>query len=476
MTTRPDDGTDADAANVSAALAAVVSGLGELAEVASWRCSDAELQAALAGLEELSRRAEGQRLRLVAEAGSRGLPERAGYGRLAHWMRAVCPTISPRAAAGHARRAERLFTSAVAAELAPTRAAVLAGALTADQTDVVINTVEALTPPTCPAETIDAQTLDEAQGFLLEQAAVFDAPRLRRLAGSLRDRLDPDAEDRLAKDEAARDRARCLTISTQTSGMVYLNGLLTPECGAALTTAIDAWSAPRPAVDGTPDPRTGAQRRHDALHQLASTAITTPGRLPTSHGSPYRIIVRVPLETLTAALQPDHPDATAPAAVGAQPATLPDGTPLSTATLATLACNAEIVPVLTDPDGNPLDVGDTQYAFPAKQRTAIIDRDQHCSYPHCQAPPSWCDVHHIDPARCGGPTAVTNGTLLCGRHHRHVHHLHQHARLIDGQITWDHLTADPLPATPGPHTNRAHRALDHLIRRWQHRRRLHLRC
>ena len=41
----------------------------------------------------------------------------------------------------------------------------------------------------------------EGQAFLLEQARVFEPAQLNRLATHLRHRLDPDADDRLARDE-----------------------------------------------------------------------------------------------------------------------------------------------------------------------------------------------------------------------------------------------------------------------------------
>ena len=126
----------------------------------------------------------------------------------------------------------------------------------------------------------------EGQAFLLEQARVFEPAQLNRLATHLRHRLDPDADDRLARDEHAQQQARTLTLAATPSGMVHVQGLLTPACGAALRTALDAWSAPRPAADGTPDPRTATQRRHDALQQLVERAIATPGRFRAPTGAP----------------------------------------------------------------------------------------------------------------------------------------------------------------------------------------------
>src|SRR4249919_2113871 len=123
MTTGLDDAPDAAAA----ALGRVLSGLADLATVPAWQVSDDGLARAVAGLDRVVRLASAQQLRLAAEAGARGLPGKHGHARLEHWIREQVPTTSPRVAAAAARRAERLFTSAIAADLAPTREAVLAG-------------------------------------------------------------------------------------------------------------------------------------------------------------------------------------------------------------------------------------------------------------------------------------------------------------------------------------------------------------
>jgi hypothetical protein len=194
-------------------------------------------------------------------------------------------------------------------------------------------------------------------------------------------------------------------------------------------------------------------------------------------------VVTVPHATLRAELQRHVSDGAAPVQAGL----LPDGWPVSPLTVQTMACDADLVPILVDDDHQPLDVGDTQYAFPAKIRTAIIARDGGCTYPGCGAPAPWCDVHHLTRFRDHGPTSVDNGALLCGRHHRYVHALHLtgHVDTRDGtsHVTWDHRPTswvrrarpaandtsndtDPAPALTD-------RCLDELVRRWLARRRRH---
>jgi hypothetical protein len=456
-TTVPDDAAQPLAAALGAALDAVSDALA----VPTWRLGDGELVEGLQVFEQLARLAAAGSVRLAAQAQQRGLPGQGGHRRLSGWVQAVLPTATGGEAHRLARRAEVLFGSPAAAELAPTREALLAGEISGSQADAITDTLTALLPPVVPAGLVPEEAVAESQTLLLDQAEGCDASALRKIGQRLHAILDPDADDRLARDEAARDRARGLTLSRLASGMVHVDGLLTPRCGQALTTAIDAWSAPQPSTDGTPDPRTGAQRRHDGLHRLVETVIAAPGLLPSTHGSPYRVLVTVDQVTLAAALA-DQPMS------GLQPALLPDDTALSSTALAEIACGADLVPVLVDDAGNPLDVGDTQYAFPARQRTAIALRDRHCTYPGCTAPPAWCDTHHLTPFSRGGPTAVTNATLLCGRHHRHVHTTGLTGHLHDGSVHW--TTGPPGPAPTNAPTRATH-AIDHLARRWRTRQR-----
>ncbi len=147
-----------------------------------------------------------------------------------------------------------------------------------------------------------------------------------------------------------------------------------------------------------------------------------------------------------------------------QPGLLPDGWPVSPLTAQTMACGADLVPILVDEDHQPLDVGDTRYPFPPKIRTAIITRDKGCTYPGCGAPAPWCDVHHLIRFRYGGSTSVDNGALLCGRHHRYVHALG-----LTGRVT--HATGPATSLGPPAHQLDRHHGHDrrHGATRGQHR-------
>jgi hypothetical protein len=496
----------------------------------TWRLPDADLAALLQRLEVERRRLLMVQIAVAVEARKRGLPRQAGFGpgrgvkggdtaALAGWVRSLV-NVSRGDARHLAEVGAALFTDPVAADLGETRAAALTGQVTSRHVMAIAEAVTELAPPFTPvdprtgAPAVDEATRRDAQRVLAAHAAVLDPVQTRVLAKRTVAVLDPGSGERLAKDEDARAARRGLSFTSDGSGLVHLRGTLTPQCAGMLATAIDAASAPRPAADGTADSRTPAMRRHDGLQHVLGQVVAADGLLPSTHGSPYRLVVTVPHATLTAALthrgsQPNtalwsgrssdqaaatRPGSRAPAEPSAPvlPGLLPDGYPLSPLTVQTLACSADLVPVLVDDDHQPLDVGDTQYAFPPKIRTAIITRDRGCTYPGCGAPAPWCDIHHLTRFRDRGPTSVTNGALLCGRHHRYVHALNLTGRVTTANgtshVQWHHRPTSWTATTAttaasgrhpalGRHSPDANqqpvltdRCLDQLIKRWQRRR------
>jgi hypothetical protein len=444
---------------LGAAVAGVVAALDRLAATAPADESDDVLAAAVAELDRCGRRLDGQGLRLLAEASERGLPNRSGLGNLGAWLRQLVPTTDRRDVSRRAAQAEALFgldELAGTVDLSPTRDAVLAGDLPSGSAVHITQALSRLVPPATPAGLVDEATLAEAQEALTVQAAQHDPAVVRAVAERLVATLDPQAGERLARDEERQAEVRAVTLVREASGMYLLKGQLTPVCGAALIATLDAWSAPRPAADGTADARTAAMRRHDALQQLADKAMAVDGLLPRAHGTARRLVVTVPAATLASSIG-EHP--------GVDVAQLPDGWPLSSVTAQTLACDADIVPILVGADGGPLDVGNTVYLFPDRVRQAIISRDRCCTFPGCGAPPAWCDIHHLEGFRLGGATSARNGAMLCGRHHRHVHAKGLVGRLVDGKVVWQRCDGPAPPASAAT----ADRAIDELVRRWLER-------
>ncbi|KGN36979.1 HNH endonuclease signature motif containing protein [Knoellia subterranea] len=85
------------------------------------------------------------------------------------------------------------------------------------------------------------------------------------------------------------------------------------------------------------------------------------------------------------------------------------------------ACDATIIPTVLNSCGEVVDLGRAERLFQPGQIKRIWQRDGHCTYPGCDAPPAWCDAHHLIHWIDGGLTDLDNAALLCQRHHTVVH-------------------------------------------------------
>ena len=72
----------------------------------------------------------------------------------------------------------------------------------------------------------------------------------------------------------------------------------------------------------------------------------------------------------------------------------------------------------------------------AAQRYALAVRDGGCVWPNCQAPPGWCQAHHVEEFNShgnSGATDIDNGVLLCESHHHMLHGSAYQMRMVDGR-------------------------------------------
>ena len=221
---------------------------------------------------------------------------------------------------------------------------------------------------------------------------------LRDLARYARHVVDPDG---FLKDENENFEQRRLHIS-QTGAMYVIDGVLDPEGGAALKTAIDSLSK-RHAPD---DDRTPRQRRADALTEIVFHAMDE-GKLPKRNGVRPHISVTTTLEGLKGEL-------------GAPASDLENGMPISSKTVERLACDGCLSRVLMA-DSMVIDVGHATRSISSSQRRALRVRDKHCRVPGCDRPVSWTNPHHVEFWSRGGPTNLSNLISLCHFHHRCVH-------------------------------------------------------
>jgi hypothetical protein len=85
-----------------------------------------------------------------------------------------------------------------------------------------------------------------------------------------------------------------------------------------------------------------------------------------------------------------------------------------------MACDASIVRVVENDQGEPLNVGRKTRSIPPAIRRALNARDRGCRFPGCTNA-RYVDAHHIHHWAHGGETKLSNLVQLCRFHHRQVH-------------------------------------------------------
>jgi len=164
-------------------------------------------------------------------------------------------------------------------------------------------------------------------------------------------------------------------------------------------------------------------RRADALAEIAETYLNSePGTASTADR--YQVVVHVTAETLDSVQ--------APADVGASHARDPiadhthqfshldDGPHVTAVTSRRIACDASIVRLIKDENGEPLSIGRKSRVIPPAMRRALRARDDGCRFPGCTNR-FYIDGHHIEHWADGGETSLANLVQLCRYHHRLVH-------------------------------------------------------
>jgi len=374
------------------ALGQIRAALDAAADAPLWALPDDQLPGFLTAHEQLSARLAELGCRAVREADARGLAKAQGATSTTAWLR---HRLNLRPGEAKARVA---FAAALDATLPTVRTALAAGRLGLEHARVIHRTLAKL-----PAH-VDPATRAEAEAFLVAEAELFDPAQLARLGIHLHTVLDPDGAER-----AERRQADEFTVRDRGDGRYSFAGSCGPETAALINTALDPLAAPRPAADGSPDPRTPAQRRADALAELCRRALDAGDQLPTTRGARPHVIVTAGLDTLRR--QP-----------GAPAADTTWGGPLSPETLRRIACDASVTVIITDHAGVPLNVGRAHRTVTPGIWAALLVRDRGCTFPTCTRPPSWCQAHHRTHWSDGGETSLDNCCLLCAFHHRVVHH------------------------------------------------------
>lgn len=403
--------------------------------------------------EVLRRRMSAFDHRLIVELESRGVAKDLCSASTAKLLTQLL-RLTPGEAAGRVRAAEVLGPRAdcTGAPMPPAFAIVAAaqadGTVSSAHAAVITRTVRDL-----PAA-VRGEYGDHVEADMVTHATRLHPDQLRKAAQRIVDHLDPDGT---LSDEHDHQRRRGVVITCNRDGSGSISGRLAPDCLETLLAVTDSLAAPRP-VDrfGRKDPRTAAQRTHDAIHDAARRLLRAP-ELADSGGIPATVLITVTVDQLisraAAHIPADGftsndiaPDGTRRDGTG-RGRVEPEGTgcnrtgpgglewfglPVGPGRLAAtghggligldtalrIADQANIVTVVSGSNGRVLGTSSQSRIATKRQRLALAARDGGCSFPDCDTPPAWTETHHVREWSQGGKTTLDNLTLLYGYHHR----------------------------------------------------------
>jgi hypothetical protein len=202
---------------------------------------------------------------------------------------------------------------------------------------------------------------------------------------------------------------RRLHVSATVNGGVAVDGWLDPVGGTIVRTELERleqrlfhqdWHQAKDRLGREPLPhelaRTPAQRRADALVEMAERSAVEPGSERRG---------RVVFSVLVGVDQ------------FAKVCELTNGTDVRPKDLGPYLDRALVERIVFDGPGHVVEVSDRRL-FTGRLRRAIRARDRECQHPLCDEPADACEVDHVIPWEVGGPTAQWNGRLYCGWHNR----------------------------------------------------------
>jgi hypothetical protein len=217
-----------------------------------------------------------------------------------------------------------------------------------------------------------------------------------------------EAEE-LSREQRQRQNRR-VSFRYDDDGSLILTCHLPAEAGAMIMKAMDV------AIEGVPmheDVPAGTSkeivpfsaRRADALARVAESflahdVLESPGT------DRQQIVVHVAAETLR------H------RAAGC--CEIEHGPSIAAESARRFSCDASVVTLVEDEDGEPLNVGRKSRTVSAPLRRLLTARDKGCRFPGCSNA-RYIDMHHIKHWANGGETRPSNLVSLCRFHHRAVH-------------------------------------------------------
>jgi hypothetical protein len=252
----------------------------------------------------------------------------------------------------------------------------------------------------------------DGEPLLVANARSMRFDDFERTADHWRDAADPDGPER----RRGRDHdLRRVDLHTGLGGVGLLSGHLTELANATVGGALERieqelfaadWAAARAehgdAATAAHLARTGAQRRHDALVEMALRAMTAP-----KHGKrPAPLItVMVGYETFAGRV-----------------CQLARGTVIAPGTVVELLGQHDtlIERVVFDGPNRVTDISSAR-TFRGVMRRVLEVKHPRCTHDTCHIPADQCQGDHILAWSHGGLTTQDNGQLQCGHHNRWRH-------------------------------------------------------
>ena len=400
---------------VTTAIAVVRAALSEFAETPTWSLDGTAIRGALVELHEAQAQVAELELRLVAQAEASGVAgDRGAATTYAMWSsetRQTRPVAKVRQRLAEALDGPRSLT----------REAMARGEVSEAQAHVIVRAVAALADlPEEIAARVDASVTEQAEKDLIRLAALHDPRELRVLGKHILDVVAPElgeaAEQAVLEHEEEQAVARArFTMSDDGHGQCHGRFTIPSTQGAMLRTMLQAvWH---------PDLGEGPRGQGQAFMEVVERYPTD--KLPEHGGVAATLTVTMTQHELMADL----------AAAGV--VETGTGLRITAGEARRLACGAQLIPAVLGGKSAVLDVGRAARYHSKPQRVAIALRDKTCTAEGCDYPPGLCHHHHDDPWAAGGGTSVSNGRLLCPRHHRMIHSPHHQTSISKhGRLTF----------------------------------------
>ncbi len=236
-------------------------------------------------------------------------------------------------------------------------------------------------------------------------------------------------------------------LSQSLFGQGEIHGWLDPETLAIVDAGLDAFTPAPDPLDGPLPPRSLAQRKHQALADMARWGLAGFEPEEMRDGDdPEHAADAPPRPTRSAGDRRRPADGPAPLVRPRSGVTAnvtidlrtfagdrrfddldgfdvrSDRWSLTQSAVERLVCDAGLVATLLDGRRTVLAATDRSEQFTAAQRRAIAARDgDHCGFPDCDRPGKHCQAHHLRPRAEGGVDDITNAVLGCSFHHKLWH-------------------------------------------------------